>query len=241
MNILRLVLVAWISTTLLATTTRAQEPPTSEWSGDAELGVVITGGNTETQNISAKAEAVTEREKWRHTGKFEMLNTTDGNTTTAERYLASGKSDLKLSEHNYLFGSVVYEKDLFSGFEYRVNETVGYGRRVKNTPTLKLDLEIGAGARHSKEENTGDHQDEALGRLAGNLKWTINTHSKFTEDVTIDIGEESTVSRSVTALKNQLAGSLATKLTFTYKHTSDVPAGVENADYETAITLVYSF
>ena len=211
------------------------------WEGEVEVGIVATSGNTETQSINVKAKVVNNREKWRHTGKFEALNNEDNNTTTAERYLISGKSDYRLSDISYLFGTVDYEDDRFSGYDYRATEVVGYGRRVLNTETMTLELEAGAGARQSKLESTGSKDSESLPRGSGNYVWKISDTSTFSEELTIDAGSDTTISKSVTGLKTQVAGSLATKITFTVKNTSDVPPGIEKTDTETAVTLVYDF
>lgn len=234
-----LALAALLAVPAAALAAPDEVPP--PWKGEAELGLVSTGGNTEATSLTAKATVVNERHRWRHTAHGEALNTSDRNATTAERYLLSGKSDLKITEFNYLFASVVWEKDRFSGYDYRVNETVGYGRRLVHSPAVRLDAEAGAGARQSKVTATGDTQDEALGRLAAKLAWTISDTTGFGEEVTVDIGEESTVTRSVTSLKSQVAGNLATKITFTYRNQTDTPAGTKANDYETAVALVYSF
>ena len=211
------------------------------WTGNVEFGYVKTGGNTDTSNLNLKAKAETSWEKWRNAVNFEAASSTTDSVTTAERYLLSGKSDYKFTEFNYLFANVVWEKDRFSGYDYRVSETVGYGRKLVHSPTVSLDTEVGGGARQSKITATGDTQDEALARLAAKLAWTISESTGFGEELTVDIGEESTVTRSVTSLKSQVAGNLATKITFTFRNTTDTPAGVKSNDYETAVALVYGF
>jgi putative salt-induced outer membrane protein len=221
----------------LAAETEVPQP----WTAEGELGFVSTGGNTETTSIGVKATGTHEVKRWRHTLHGEALNTSDKNATTAERYLLSGKSDYKFTEFNYLFANVVWEKDRFSGYDYRVSETVGYGRKLVHSPTVSLDTEVGGGARQSKITATGDTQDEGLARLAAKLDWKISDTTGFGEELTVDIGEESTVTRSVTSLKSQVAGNLATKITFTYRNQTNTPAGTKDNDYETAVTLVYSF
>ena len=215
--------------------------PESTWKAEAELGVLNTTGNTKTRNITAKAKAVNERDRWRHTIKLEALNSSENTATTAERYAASGKSDLKLTEKSYAFGLLTYENDRFSGYDYRSTETLGYGRNVIKRDTLTLDLEAGLGARQSKITSSGDKQNEGLLHVAGNLGWKISDTSTFSEDLSSDMGKQSTVSKSVTALKTQIVGNLASKISFTAKYSTKVPAGSTPMDTETAVTLVYSF
>ncbi|MCF6255084.1 MAG: DUF481 domain-containing protein [Gammaproteobacteria bacterium] len=233
-----------VSLFLLAavSTGNAADPQVADgsWKGDVELGIVTTTGNTETETINAKAKAVTEREKWRHTVSLESLNTSNGGDTTAERYVVNGQSDYKFGEHNYFFVMINYENARFSGYDYRVSEALGYGRRVIDKAALALDLEIGPGARQSKL-STGGNEDEFTLRGAAKLAWKVSDTSTFTTDLSVDAGEDTTVTKSVTALTAQINGSLATKITYTIKNTSDVPVGVEKTDTETAVTLVYSF
>jgi putative salt-induced outer membrane protein len=210
------------------------------WKGNVELGIVNTTGNTETETTSAKAKAATETEKWRHTIKYESLNSSDQGVTTAERYAVNGQSDYKLDKKNFFFAMINYEDDRFSGYDYRITEAIGYGRRVLDEPDLTLDLEIGPGARQSKLE-TGKTENETMVRGAGKLNWKISKTSSFTEDLSVDAGEDSTVTKSVSALSAQINGSLATKITYTVKNTSKVPVGVKKTDTELAVTLVYNF
>ena len=229
-----------LSLTAVAPSMAETKPVLDEWKGNVELGMVNTTGNTETQTINAKAKGALEQKDWRHTVTFESLTSSDQNVTTAERYVLNGQSDYKIGNHNYFFIMLNYEDDRFSGYDYRVTEAVGYGRRVLHEPDMTLDLEIGPGARQSELE-TGGSEDEITLRGAAKFAWKLSDTSSFTEDLTVDAGEDTTVTKSVTALTAQINGSLATKVTYTVKNTSDVPVGVEKTDTETAVTLVYSF
>ena len=212
----------------------------SQWTGSGEAGYVATTGNTDTSNLVAKLGVTNERAKWRHTLNLEALNSEDDGNTTAERYFASWQSDYKLSERDYLFGRLAYEDDKFSGYDYRTTEAIGYGRRVLDTETMKLDLEAGPGARQSKLEGGGTEKEMIL-RLAGRYAWQISEHARFTQDLSSDIGEDATITKSVTALQADVMGNLAMKLSYTVTHTSDVPDDIDKTDTETAVTLVYGF
>jgi putative salt-induced outer membrane protein len=221
----------------------AEDPvptPESLWKASAELGYVATSGNTKTQTLNAKAMVSTEREEWRHKLEASALNASDKDVTTAEKYSLTGQSDYKLEKPNYLFGNIAYENDKFSGYEYRVSEAIGYGRRVVDETGLTLDLEIGPGARQSKLDD-GTTQSEAMARAAARLNWAVSDTSKFEEYLLVEAGEDVTVTKSVTSLSSQVNGSLSMKVTYTYKYTSEVPVGIDDTDTETAVTLVYNF
>ena len=215
-------------------------PVSLSWKGNVELGIVTTTGNTETETVNAKAKIGTEREKWRHTVLLETLKSSTKGTTNAERFVINGQSDYKFSDHNYFFAMINYEDDSFSGYKSRINEALGFGRRVIGDSALTLDLEIGPGARQSKLDS-GSSENELTVRGAAKLLWKVSATSAFTEDLSTDVGEDVTIIKSVTALTAQVNGSLATKITYTIKNTSDVPVGIEKTDTETAVTLVYSF
>lgn len=208
--------------------------------GEAELGVVLTQGNAESQSLSAKLGTLKEYGSWRHSGRLEAINNSSRNVTSAERYLAFAKSDYKFSDREYLFAALQYEADRFSGFDYRASETVGYGRRLIERPTLTLDAEVGPGARQSKPTG-GETGNELIGRLGGHLVWIISPTSQLTEDLSVEAGDDATITRSVTAIKTQMMARLAMKLSYTLKNTSEVPPGVEKTDTETVVTLVYNF
>ena len=218
----------------------AEDAPKSLWKASAELGFVTTSGNTETETLNAKAIASTDREKWRHKGQMTALKSSDAVNTTAQKYTLMGKSDYKLEGKNFLFGVVTYEDDKFSGYDYRITEAIGYGRRVIEETNMTLDLEIGPGSRQSKLDS-GESDSEAMLRVAANYAWTISKTSKFSEALTVEAGEDVTVTKSVTSLASQIEGNLSMKITFTYKNTSEVPVGLDETDTETAITLVYNF
>lgn len=239
-------MVLTLASSLLVTTNVLAEKEKSLWKSSVELGVINTTGNTETQTTSAKADVTYEVERWRHNGHAEAYGAsatdqaTDQEKTSAERYLLAGKSDYKFSELNYAFGLVKLQKDLFSGFEYEHVVALGYGRKVIKQADMELDVEIGPGVRFFKVDN-GISDEEALLRLAGKYWWAISDHSKFTQDLIVEAGEDLTSTTSVTGLQANINSALAMKLTFTAKNKSAVPAGTKETDTETALTLVYNF
>ncbi len=219
---------------------QAAELMDSQWTGAGEFGYLATSGNTDTESLSAKLGLINDREIWRHTMGLEATTNSDNAVTTAERYAADWQSDYKISKFDYLFGRLSYETDKFSGYDYRTSEVLGYGRRVLTTERMKLDLEVGAGARQSKLE-TGITEHEPILRLAGRYAWQISPTALFTQSLAADVGQDATITKSITALKVDVVGNLAMKLSYTVENTSSVPVGVEKTDTETMVSLVYNF
>ena len=233
-------IIVFLGTTGQSISAELGQPPKGPWKGNAELGIVATSGNTKTTSIKARAAVVHEQDKWRHIGKIDALNTSDATRTTGERYGLSGKSDYKFSERSYAFGLVSYENDRFAGFDYRTSEVLGYGYRVLSQESLTLDFEVGPGARQTRLRNSSS-VNEFMGYIGGKLVWKLSPSASLTEDLTTELGSDTTITRSVTALTARLAGGLAMKLSFTARHVSEVPVSVKDMDTETAVTLVYGF
>jgi len=231
-----------ISALLISGIASAEEAvPVSLWKASAELGYVSTSGNTNTESLNAKAMVSTDREDWRHKGQITAMNSSEDDVKTAEKYSLTAQSDYKLEgKKNFLFGVIDYENDKFSGYEYRVSESIGYGRRVIENTDLILDLEIGPGARQSKLDN-GTTESEGIIRGAAKLEWVVSKTSQFAEALTVEAGDDATITKSVTSLSSKINGSLSMKITYTYKNTSEVPVGIDDTDTETAVTLVYNF
>jgi len=216
------------------------ETKPSIWKSEAELGYVSTSGNTDTETLNAKAKAVNEREKWKHTFGAEVIRTSDKGTVTAQRYLVSGKTDYKLSDIAYVFGLLEYEDDRFSGFNNQTSLVAGYGRNLIKNDVVHLAAELGAGARRN-ETNAGVTDIEGILYGAIDMDWKISKSANFNEKLTVESGSDATITKSVSGLKVKINSKLASKITYTIKHASKVPVGIDKTDKETAITLVYSF
>ena len=235
-------------TMLVSANVMAEEEKTADkspWTSTAELGFIRTTGNTETQTSALKVDITYEVDKWRHSGHLEAYGSqsedaTGNNVVSAERYEVSGKSDYKFNEYDYMFGLIKLKKDRFSGFEYEDIVSLGYGRKVIKQENMELDLEIGPGVRFFKVDD-GISDEEALLRLAANYWWAISPTSKFTQELSTDIGEDITSAQSITGIQANINSSLALKATYTIRKKSKVPVDTEKTDTELAVTLVYSF
>lgn len=239
------ILLLLASSVLMNVASAADEKKESPWTSSVELGFIRTTGNTQTQTSALKADVVYEVEKWRHTGHFEGYGSASEdsagrNVVSAERYELSGKSDYKINESDYIFGLVKLQKDRFSGFEYEHIVSAGYGHKLIKQEDMELDLEIGPGIRFFKPDGLSS-DDEATLRLAANYWWQISDNSKFTQELSTEIGEVITSTKSVTGMQADISGALAMKVTYTIRNKTKVPVGTKKTDTELGVTLVYNF
>jgi putative salt-induced outer membrane protein YdiY len=217
------------------------EAPQKPWNAEVGVGILLTSGNTENKNLNGTANLGYEVKQWRETARLEVTRNRSDGVDTAERYFAQSKTDYKFDPDNYAFLLLNYEDDRFSGYDYQATESIGYGRSVLKGPSVKLDLETGVGSRQSKPIDTDETQSEGFIHLAGIFDWTISEQATFREELSSDIGEDLTVTSSLTALTTQIVGNLAAKLAVRVRNISEVPPGIEKTDTETTVNLVYKF
>lgn len=214
--------------------------PASKWSSEIELGYLKTSGNTDTQSLHTKGKIVNERINWKHKATIEIIKKDENGITTAKRTYVTAKSDYNINQLSYLFLALSYEEDDFSGYDRQYSEAVGYGYHVIKQADLKLDLELGVGARQSDLMTNGT-TNENIVKGALDFKWAFSKSSTFTQLFAVESSKDNTISRSDSAIKVQVNGNLAAKFSHNIKTSSAVPAGKKKIDAESIITLVYSF
>ncbi len=236
----------------------AEEEKKSPWKSSAELGYVNSSGNTNTEATKAAFDISHEVEKWVHKLHADALSikteTTDSQGVTkdersAAKWYASFQTDYKLDEFNYLYGLLTYEDDRFNGFDYQSKIGGGYGHWFVKSDIHKLKAEVGPGVRLFKVEQIpppdgpldASRQTDSLLRLSGNYVWEISKTSKFTQDITTDIGEEQKEWKSITELQADISTILAMKISHVVIYLDKVAPGIQHYDRVTGVTLVYNF
>ena len=101
-----------------------------EWDGSVEAGYLASQGNSKTSSANAAFVANYKLESWTHSLKASANASSTDEATTGERYTAGVKSALAISDFDYLYGTVDFDKDRFGGFSQRLSESVGYGRQI---------------------------------------------------------------------------------------------------------------
>lgn len=219
-----------------------------QFEGEAELGVLITSGNTEETNVNSRLGAKHEGDIWRNTANFRSAYSEAEDQTTAEKYQADAESNYKFGDQQYWFLRGSYDDNRFSGYEYQSSLTTGYGNRVWTAGERSfLDLSIGAGYRFNRLDVANDegerNEEEAIGRLAAQFDYALSESSLFRQKLSTEVGldESDSISESETSVQAALAGNLSMKAAYRVKHVSDAPAGSEKTDTETSLTLLYGF
>ena len=212
--------------------------PAAAWGGEAEIGILMTRGNTNTDSQNIKLGVHYNADSWEHKLQLESLRTEDSGVVSADRFVANYRSTYKFSVLDYGFGALRHENDRFAGFDRRDTEVIGYGRKLYNEKSLIWAVEAGLGARQTARTDNTD-TNEGVIRLATNVEWKITNTSSLKEDLFVESGSSNTSTESTTSLKVKINSSLAMKLGFKVQDNSDVPVGIKHTDTQTSLTLVY--
>jgi putative salt-induced outer membrane protein len=216
---------------------QAEEEP-KLWSADVELGAVFTSGNTDQESINMAFDAKRSTGLWAHRFHVDTLQASQDGDDTADKVYLFYRISRELSEKSSMFARLAYEDDKFSGFDDQTDLTVGYSRILMNEEKFSLTADAGVGAKRTSLE-TGESETETLLRLSGEFAWQISPSARLLQNLAFEIGEDLTTSRSETALESQINGSLAMKLAYKVKHSSEVLDGKKKTDSEATVSLVY--
>lgn len=215
-------------------------PALADWSGEGDLGMVVARGNTDTDTISAHLAIKKTQDKWEHNAGLNFLRSTNTGVTNAERYQLTGQSNYAIDERSYYFGSLRYEDDRFSGFDYQTSVTGGYGRKFIDTEVSTLKGELGIGYRQTKLE-TFSSEGDAILRAAMNYTRVLTDTTNISNDTLVESGKNNTFAQNFTGLSVRINESMAMKVGFEVRYNSEVPVGLKSTDTITTINLNYKF
>lgn len=221
------------------------------WAGSAELGFSNTSGNSKDRTLNVRLDMDYSHDQWRHNVFGDVYVAAADGSRTAERYALGYKPNYFLTDVDYVFGMLRFDKDKFAGINERYTQVVGYGRQLINTPETYLEAEIGAGARQTRygeffvngvDRNAGLDKNEALLYLAGRFTHRVTDTTRFIQNLRVEHGKDNTYTESVTGLQFRVTDAVSARLTHTVRHNSDLRGDRgKRTDHITGVNMVYSF
>ncbi|HUK01199.1 MAG TPA: DUF481 domain-containing protein [Steroidobacteraceae bacterium] len=231
---------------------RADDVPLPNTAVKATVGVAATSGNTSTLTANAKFGATHTTQHHKDDVALEGLYGKQNGFVSAERWAARYQHDWKLDEKLFLFGSLGYERDLFSGFSYQSTAAVGAGYTLLNTDADKLSVQAGVGYRRLEpmvlvKDPAGNViqrilqpvNGEAVGTGGVSYEHTFNASTKLNEKFGIIYGSDNTEMKNDIALQVKMSKVLALSLDYLVTYNSNPPAGLVRTDTITTFNLVY--
>jgi putative salt-induced outer membrane protein len=208
-----------------------------------ELGAVITTGNTEDENIRFKGQFNAARERWSYLFSTEGFRSSKNDELAAQRLYTVGSATYNFDPSDFVETRVAHEDDRFSGYDSQTDFSVSYGQELlRDRSNMTWRYTVGAGMRTSRESGPlGEDFSEAIVRLSTDYTWDLSDNARFIQALGVDIGEESTIARSETAVESDIMSNLSMKFGVKVKHQTEVPIMREKTDTEFAATLLLRF
>jgi putative salt-induced outer membrane protein len=234
--------MALSAATVMSTAAVAQEDDKkADWSGTGQLGFSMTSGNSDTENLTAGLKLSRESEKWVNNWSLDVLHASSDNVDTAERFTINTRNGYKLDDNDYIHNSTRYDNDNFSGFDYTVTSSLGWGHQFYDTETYKLVTEIGLGYKIEaldidRSENSGM---VAVGKL--DFMRQITETTAFEDVLVVESGEDNTFIQNDAGFKFKVSDKFGVKLAHQYRYNTDAPLGKDSTDTLVSANLVYDF
>ncbi|MGB3723227.1 MAG: DUF481 domain-containing protein [Pacificimonas sp.] len=211
------------------------------WSGEGALGGSFSTGNTDELGAAASLGLNKRGRNWEHDLKLAFDYQRTNGTTRRERIYAGYTSRRDLGgDLFFAFGLLSFERDRFSGIDYRFTESLGVGYRLADGDDFKWTVEGGPAARQTRFTDGRDLSNiDLLGRT--DIEWKPSDNLTLTESAgfLLSTGNSSYFSKSAVTAK--LLGDISARLSFDVLHETDPPAGREKTDTITRASLVYGF
>lgn len=213
---------------------------TDGWSGSGEIGAFASSGNTSNSGIALAGRLTRQGPRWKHAARSAIDYQQENGRTSKERYFAGYEGNISVSPGAYALITASYERDRFSGFNHRFAESVGFGYKVVDRPSLKMAFEGGPALRQTRFTNGVDDVGFAF-RSAGSVRWDATPKLAFTQDASVYHDNFNTSVQSLAAATAKLNGALSARASFQLNTEANPPAGRQMADTTSRLTLVYAF
>jgi putative salt-induced outer membrane protein len=238
------------------------------FTASAQLGILYLTGNTRSADIKTGLDLRFERGLWRSFFVFDLLvkkteieneiSTDEIDTsfdTTDQKWSVSSQTNYTLdaTKQNYIYGSVFYEEDRFSGFDSQASMSTGWGRRWFESKEASFDADVGPGFKRDVTQVTVEEiatgmtsktQDTLILQAQALYIRKINEHIEFKQLLVvkhaIEAGQNS-IYKAESSITSKLIDSLQLKLNFVIDYNSKVDDDKENLNTETSAVLIYSF
>lgn len=213
----------------------------AEWSGKGKLGGVLARGNTETTTLNAHMDVLNDVERWHHKFGTSVLRTLNQDVVTADRWELRAESDYRPTRRTYMFGSLRYEDDQFTDYEYQATGAIGYGYHFIENEDTKLDAKLGVGARATELRLTGETEREDILRGALDLQHHLTDTTLVFNRYLIESGSTNTFMQNQFGIEVKINHALALGLGYEVRRNTDVLPGTRNSDQLYTANLVFGF
>jgi putative salt-induced outer membrane protein len=226
------------------------------WAAQAQLGLIVTSGNTTTKSGNASFDLAHRMGRWTLGGGAAALYASTGTYDTQQDTTAHLQADFDLSPRTFWFSTARWDRNLFTGFAYQGSVASGGGFKFIQTPATLLAAELGVGYRIEKPETLttgplgnvirrtrvpGSMQRDAVLQAGVNYSHSITESTKLVNTVLVQYGSSDTTTTDNLSLQVKVDATLALAVGMQLVNNTSPPAGsVKHTDTVVTINLVYA-
>ncbi len=218
-------------------------PPPPRWERTAELSLVATGGNTDTQTLGAGASLIWRPSAWVTRARAAYVRSAANDVETAESLVAELRVSRALSPRLEAFGRADYVVNRFAGIDYRTTIDAGLGWLLYEDARHSLKVDGAAGVTH-ESRLAGENLTFSVGSAGALYKFKLSTTAELTEQALLstDLGEFGNWRlQNGLALTATLTRVFSLKVSHELKRINRPVPGFERTDTILAAALVASF
>jgi len=237
---------------LLPLVAAAQDLPDSDnadggdkkvWSTEAELGWSTTSGNTDTTTTTGRIASDRSGERFTLHLMAEGRYSKEEGELTSQRGHGLSQLDYEFRPRVYGFGAVELTHDRFAGYDARLQESLGIGRRMLDREDMVWRVEAGPALR--QEWRTDDtYENSVRARVRTLYTWDFREASRFSQELVYNPSLEEGndyVLTSDTTLSFRLNSRIALKTGVRVEHDNAPVPGAEKTDVYTTTSLLFHF
>ncbi|WP_457599908.1 DUF481 domain-containing protein [Hydrogenivirga sp.] len=214
------------------------------WSAHIELSYVNTSGNTNTQTLSEKLEVKREGKVNRFFLKNSALYATQDDRETANRFDVNGRWERLFSERFFGFLTAGYERDKFSGYEYKWNGGPGVGYDLLKTERHEIKTLLSTLYYYNRIEDDGIDNYATL-KAEAYYQWKVLENLKFKEDLNYIVNLSDTKTyfvNSDTSLEVKVNEHISLGVGYKVAYQNKPPSpGVKRTDTTFSTSLIIDF
>lgn len=219
------------------------DPPPPRWERTAELSLVATGGNTDTQTLGAGGSVIWRPSVWVTRARAAYVRSVADDIETAESLVAGLRVSRALSPRLELFGRAEYLVNRFAGIDYRTMVDAGVGWQLLEAAGHSLKVDAAAGVTHESRLEGGD-LTFASGSGGLLYEWTLSKTTSLSEQalLTADLGETGNWRfQNGFALTTSMTNVLSFRVSHELKRINRPVPGFRKTDTVLAAALVAKF
>lgn len=215
------------------------------WSGDVNLGLALTEGNSKTLNFTFgfNTKAKFTKLEWDTSGSY-LNHRSEGSETTQTSEISSSLKG-NIASRFHLFTGIKYLRDTSKDYHYQIIPNGGVGWDFVKSKKVEGTLKLGLSPVFNKILSTTATDNFIALQWTQQFQWEISDHATFKQMAEM-ISKLSDLTVFILKMEIQLTASLSKSwgltLKITDRYDSQPPASVEHKNDITLITsLTHKF